>query len=262
MASADRHRQIVAHGVYREPDGEILLLDGALPSGAVRHGEHPAAAVVRLFAEQAGLTVAIRGVLEASSELFEVPGDGGPVHHDRIVFEVADADDEPPAARLAVPPDGRLRVQRFAVYGLVTDPDGRILLARIATGYPGAGRWHLPGGGTDFGEQPVEALLREITEETAQVGRVTELLGVSDRHNPNGLSRDGYPVDWHAVRLLYRVVVDVPSKARVTEAAGGSTEQAAWFAPDEIPLAELSEIAGYALRTWPPHANIGGLSPI
>src|SRR5439155_26187850 len=36
------------------------------------------------------------------------------------------------------------QVQRFAAYGLVTDPDGRVLLTRISPGYPGAGHWHLP----------------------------------------------------------------------------------------------------------------------
>ena len=49
------------------------------------------------------------------------------------------------------------RGQRFGAYGLVTDPDSRVLLTLIAEGYPGAGRWHLPGGGTDFGEQPPTA---------------------------------------------------------------------------------------------------------
>ena len=50
----------------------------------------------------------------------------------------------------------RLRVQRFSTYALATDPAGRVLLARIAPGYPGAGRWHLPGGGTDVGEAPAD----------------------------------------------------------------------------------------------------------
>ena len=50
------------------------------------------------------------------------------------------------------------RVQRFGAYGYVTDPDGRVLLTLIADGYPGAGRWHLPGGGTDFGESPTDCL--------------------------------------------------------------------------------------------------------
>jgi ADP-ribose pyrophosphatase YjhB (NUDIX family) len=59
----------------------------------------------------------------------------------------------------------------FAAYAVATDPRGRVLLTRIADGYPGGGQWHLPGGGTDYGEQPGAALIREITEETGQHGR-------------------------------------------------------------------------------------------
>ena len=63
-------------------------------------------------------------------------------------------------------PDGLHRAQRFAAYAIATDPSDRLLLTRIAPGYPGAGRWHLPGGGTDYGEQPGTALIRELVEET------------------------------------------------------------------------------------------------
>src|SRR5262249_44649689 len=139
--------------------------------------------------------------------------------------------------------DGRPRVQRFASYGLVTDPAGRVLLTQIAGGYPGAGRWHLPGGGTEFGEQPSEGLLRELREETAQRGEVTELLAVSHRHNPAALGPEGYPIDWHTVRALFRVLVPVPDEPRVTEAAGGSTLDAAWFEPAELGALELTEVA-------------------
>ena len=67
-------------------------------------------------------------------------------------------------------PDGLHRAQRFAAYAIATDPDDRLLLTRIAPGYPGAGCWHLPGGGTDYGEQPGTALIRELVEETGQAG--------------------------------------------------------------------------------------------
>ena len=37
-------------------------------------------------------------------------------------------------------------------------------------------------------------------------------------------------MNWHAVRALYRVLVPSPTTPRVTEAPGGSTAAAAWFA--------------------------------
>ncbi|MEU7930384.1 NUDIX hydrolase [Micromonospora echinofusca] len=151
-----------------------------------------------------------------------------------------------PAA--ALPPDRR---QRFGAYGLVTDPAGRVLLTMIADGYPGAGRWHLPGGGTDHGEQPVSALLRELVEESGQLGRVVELVGVDNLHNPAALGPEGRPLDWHGVRVVYRVAVDVPTEPRVTELAGGSTARAAWFTPGQLLGLPLTEIAVLALAGGP-----------
>ncbi|MFD1325700.1 NUDIX hydrolase [Micromonospora sonneratiae] len=146
----------------------------------------------------------------------------------------------PPAA-----PPGRR--QRFAAYGLATDPAGRVLLSLIAEGYPGAGRWHLPGGGTDHGEQPEVALLRELVEEAGQLGRVTGLLGVSHRYSPGELGPEGVPIDWHGVRVVYRVAVDVPTVPRVMEAEGGSTARAAWFTPEQARSLPLTEVTAVAL---------------
>jgi ADP-ribose pyrophosphatase YjhB (NUDIX family) len=73
--------------------------------------------------------------------------------------------DEPPdfPSFYAYPgPDGLHRAQRFAAYAVASDAAGRILLTKIAPGYPGEGCWHLPGGGTDYGEQPGAALSREL----------------------------------------------------------------------------------------------------
>jgi ADP-ribose pyrophosphatase YjhB (NUDIX family) len=148
----------------------------------------------------------------------------------------------PPAAAT---PDADRR-QRFAAYGLVTDPAGRVLLTMIADGYPGAGRWHLPGGGTDHGEQPAAGLLRELVEEAGQLGRVVDLLAVDNLHNPAALGPEGRPLDWHGVRVIYRVRVDAPTEAVVTELAGGSTARAAWFAPDQVSGLRMTEVAARA----------------
>jgi 8-oxo-dGTP diphosphatase len=228
-----RRRQITAFG---------LLAPGSEPiGGRVEHGEHPASAVARLVAGQTGLSVRVVRVLEVRA-VFDAES-----HEDRIVFEVQPSRTTVPARRRIRVVEGRPRVQRFAAYGVVTDPDEQVLLTQIADGYPGAGRWHLPGGGTDFGEQATDALLRELLEETAQQGTVNDLLNVSSRHNPAAMGPEGYPIDWHTVRVLYRAFVPVPDKPHVTEAAGGSTTAAGWFGPTDLGVLDLTEFTRLAL---------------
>ena len=147
-------------------------------------------------------------------------------------------------------PDGLHRAQRFAAYAIATDPHDRLLLTRIAPGYPGAGRWHLPGGGTDYGEQPGTALIRELVEETGQQGRLIELLGVASHRDAASLGPEGYPIDWHGVRAFYRVVVDAPTEVSVGD-VGGSTSEACWMDLKEVvelPEDQLTEVTAEALR--------------
>jgi 8-oxo-dGTP diphosphatase len=134
------------------------------------------------------------------------------------------------------------RRQRFAVYALATDPAGRVLLTRISDGYPGAGHWHLPGGGTDAGESASAGLLRELIEETDQRGRLGEPLSLSHRHQRDAMGPEGVPIDWQGIRVVYRVHIDAPTPARVTEGAG-STVEAGWFAAREAVSFPLTEVA-------------------
>jgi 8-oxo-dGTP diphosphatase len=148
----------------------------------------------------------------------------------------------------AVPgPDGLHRAQRFAAYAVATDPAGRVLLTLIAAGYPGAGRWHLPGGGTEYGEQPGVALIRELAEETGQQGELGELLGVASHRDAASLGPEGYPIDWHGVRAFYRVDVARPTPPLVFD-AGGSTAEARWFVPTDLPRLPLTEVTTEAVR--------------
>ena len=90
-----------------------------------------------------------------------------------------------------------------------------------------AGRWFLPGGGIDHGEDPVTALRREFAEETGLEVLVGPLLGVlSDLTDlPDGTSL-------HTVRLVYRIE---NSTGDLADEIGGSTDAARW-----VPLAEVS----------------------
>jgi ADP-ribose pyrophosphatase YjhB (NUDIX family) len=172
-----------------------------------------------------------------SAELAALPGPPA---------ELRAAEGAAPAAPVAPPTKG----QRFGAYGLVTDPADRLLFTQIAPGYPGAGRWHTPGGGTDHGERPEVGLLRELHEEAGQLGRVTGLLDAAHRHDPAAVGPEGHPIDWHVVRVLFRVEVDVPTEPVVTEAAGGSTRAARWFTAEELADTPLTDAAAWAVRWW------------
>jgi 8-oxo-dGTP diphosphatase len=151
--------------------------------------------------------------------------------------------EEPPdlPSFYAVPgPDGLPFAQRFAAYAVALDPAGRLLLTRIAPGYPGAGRWHLPGGGTDYGESPAPAVLRELAEETGQCGEVRQLLGAASHRDAAQIGPEGYPIDWHGVRVFYLVGVPDPDEPAVHD-LGGSTVGARWFTPDELARLDLAE---------------------
>lgn len=158
--------------------------------------------------------------------------------------------DLPPAEPAPEPVPGAPRGQRFAAYAVATDPAGRLLLTRISPGYPGAGRWHLPGGGVDHGEQPGQGLLRELREETDQLGVLGELLDVSSHRDPAALGPEGYPLDWHAVRVLYRVRVPDPTRPRVMD-PDNSTDAAEWFTPTRIADHAITDVVRRALDALP-----------
>src|SRR2546421_270810 len=174
----------------------------SLPGGGIEHGEAPVRAVVREFAEETGLSAEVLRLRDVVSDVAFLRRSDALMHTDRILYDVKVTGGQlrreiggssalaawTETAQLAglpllpylagllglpvereVLPEAELtldphptRRQRFAAYGVVTDPAGRYLLTRIAAGDPGAGTWHLPGGGTDFGGLPAARLLREL----------------------------------------------------------------------------------------------------
>jgi 8-oxo-dGTP pyrophosphatase MutT (NUDIX family) len=117
---------------------------------------------------------------------------------------------------------------------VVYDDTGRILLLRRTD----TGRWSLPAGMVDPGEQPADAAVREIFEETGIHAAVDRVAGVAHHpvEYPNG-DRCEYLDVWfrcHAVGGAPR-------------ADGEESLAVAWFAPDQLP--ELDEWAKLRIDT-------------
>lgn len=111
--------------------------------------------------------------------------------------------------------------------------EDQILLSRLAPRVSRGELWTLPGGGLDHGEDPRDAVVREVKEETGLDAAVGETARVYSAHIP-GAWRDGQQVDAHALRIVYDgwVAPDAP-EPHCTE-VDGSTVDAAW-----IPIADV-----------------------
>jgi ADP-ribose pyrophosphatase YjhB (NUDIX family) len=201
----------------------------------VLHGEHPRDAAARAGAEQLGLRVEPTSVRHVTSHV-EDGADGVQRHVLRVVYDAeARQQSAAPVTPADLPPDtgapgpGPVKVQRAGAYAVLAH-DGRILLTRLA--YTKV--WTLPGGGIDHGEDPVDAVRREVHEETGLPLTQPRLLDV-DSVRFTGHAPDGRLEDFHAVRLLFTGTVPLDVEPRVVE-VGGSSDAAAWR-----PIAELDE---------------------
>ncbi|MFN8518270.1 MAG: NUDIX domain-containing protein [Chloroflexota bacterium] len=132
---------------------------------------------------------------------------------------------------------------RVGAYAIVTDESSRILLCRIAPGYPAAGRWTLPGGGVDHGEHPDDAVLRELREETGLAGTRERVVMVWSGLIEKPASRPG-PLHW--IAILYRVTAE---PGELVLEVDGSTETAAWFELDEVGGIPHVDLVDGAVRT-------------
>jgi 8-oxo-dGTP diphosphatase len=113
----------------------------------------------------------------------------------------------------------RRPVVGIAVAGRTSD--GRILLIRRGD----SGKWALPGGTLEWGEQMRDAITREVLEETgASVIELGELLGVysAPERDPR----------FHAVTVVVAARVTEPDGARVNPV---EITEVRLFHPNELP---------------------------
>src|SRR5690606_29129579 len=120
---------------------------------------------------------------------------------------------------------------RVAAYAVI-ERRGKILLTHWRRG--SLHGWTLPGGGIEGGEDPRDAVVREVMEETGLTARAGKLLGVDSRVMiREDVDEDTAP-ELHTIRIIYRASVqDGPLRHEV----GGSSDEARW-----VPLKELKTL--------------------
>lgn len=129
------------------------------------------------------------------------------------------------------------KVQRIGAYGVCVSESNEILLSRFSSS-PDR-RWSLPGGGVEHGEDPADAVVREVAEETGYDVSVGRLLSVQ-----SSTWKTPDKTHFHSVSILYEV--DVIGGELANEIDGGS-DLAAWFPLAEALTLPRSEIIDVAL---------------
>lgn len=123
---------------------------------------------------------------------------------------------------------------------LCLDEQGRLLLVRRARD-PDRGKWDLPGGFLDEGEHPLDALRRELREETGLDIEPGDFVGVF-------VDRYGEGEEAPATLNLYWTARVVGGRPR----AADDVAELRWFRPEELPPPE--EIAfrnvALAIQAW------------
>ncbi len=141
--------------------------------------------------------------------------------------------------------------------------DGDLMLLARHVSPTGARYWTLPGGQVEHAEDPLDAVVREVAEETGYVVEVERLLGVESRRH-DATSGGGDQTDLHRVGIVYGVRI---TGGELRDETDGSTDLAAWIPLADVPGLERAVVIDVALamhRTRPPSGHvdavpIGGL---
>ncbi|ATL25161.1 NUDIX hydrolase [Streptomyces formicae] len=125
---------------------------------------------------------------------------------------------------------------RLAAYAVCIE-EGRVLLAHSVKP-DGTKTWTLPGGRVEHAEDPFEAVIREVAEETGLDAVVERLLGVDSRVVPAEERRVPGRPELQNVGVFYRVRI---TGGRLRPEPNGETAESVWTPiPDVTRLARSS----------------------
>ncbi|MEV7279834.1 NUDIX domain-containing protein [Streptomyces sp. NPDC093111] len=144
---------------------------------------------------------------------------------------------------------------RLAAYAVCVE-DGRVLLARQAP-RSGNSTWTLPGGRVEHGEDPFDAVIREVAEETGCMAVVDRLLGVDSRVIPAAEARAG--VEHQNVGVFYRVRI---TGGRLRPEPNGEVAESVWTRIPDIACLRRSSLVDIGLSLAQALPATGHIEPV
>jgi|SRR3989339_224908 len=131
----------------------------------------------------------------------------------------------------------RVFSQSFCVVGAIIEKDGKIALVQESSRKRAdAGKWNQPAGWLDVGENPIEAVSREVEEETGFTFTPTAILGIYSlvREDINTPER-GTP---HAVKIIFVGNTDFSNQKVLAD----DVSTIKWYTPEEIEAMDISTL--------------------
>ena len=125
--------------------------------------------------------------------------------------------------------DGSVRWGRFGAAGVLfrhaVDDEVAFFLALRSLHCHRGGMWAIPGGAIDEGETPLEAALREYSEE---IGPLPDRYEVAELHE-----------DDHGGWSYWTVVLDVPHRFEPPAPSSWETDDVRWFVSHDVHSLDL-----------------------
>jgi ADP-ribose pyrophosphatase YjhB (NUDIX family) len=143
----------------------------------------------------------------------------------------------------------------LAAYAVCIE-DRRVLLVRSVSSN-GESSWTLSGGRVEHVEDPFDAVIREVAEETGCDAVVERLLGVDSRVIPAAAARAG--VEHQNVGIFYRVRI---TGGQLRPEPNGDIAESVWTAIPDVAVLRRSSLVDIGLALAQTVPATGHVAPV
>jgi ADP-ribose pyrophosphatase YjhB (NUDIX family) len=146
---------------------------------------------------------------------------------------------------------------RLAAYAVCVE-DGRVLLARHVPP-KGETNWTLPGGRVEHAEDPFDAVIREVAEETGCEAVVERLLGVDSRVIPAAERTIPGGPEHQNVGIFYQVRI---TGGQLRPEPNGEAAESVWTPIPDVAGLRRSSLVDIGISLAQTHPATGHVAPV